>query len=389
MEIYIQQVDIKKNCPKFYTDKFIREPEQKKAYITWKEFDPRFDVEYSWVKTLGQPLRTKYPENIVEPYERARQNLLAHYRAFKKSKIDLTNNCFYDLVPSPLLEGLVAARNKLSEYVWNNTEISEALYQTLKRAHRLALHSGEYRLLFDYDWISSNSFSKKVRDFKLLTGKNQVFYNIFGTKTGRFTTKKTSFPILTISRDLRKAIIPRNDLFVVFDYNAAEARTMLGLLNQPQPQKDIHSYHADLISTTRDQAKKTFFSWLYDLKKTNDFFSTLYDREKLIKNYYNNSQITTPYGRSIEVSREKSINYLLQSTTNDLAIENFCKVANFLKDKKSLICFTIHDSLVLDFTSEDAEHLPAIKEILQKTKYGEMPCSMHLGKNLKELRSIE
>ena len=164
---------------------------------------------------------------------------------------------------------------------------------------------------------------------------------------------------------------------------------MLVLLGENQPQQDLHEHHSVLTSLSREECKKTFFSWLYDQKKTHAVFDSLYNRRALADTHYMAGSIKTPYGREISVTREKAVNYLIQSTTNDLVVENFHKVATFLKDKKTLTCFAIHDSLVLDVASSEVPLLKEILAILQKTKYGNMPCSFQLGDNLKNLRSLQ
>mgnify|MGYP007000094991 len=53
-----------------------------------------------------------------------------------------------------------------------------------------------------------------------------VDYDIFGTVTGRMTTKRGSFPALNLKRELKKHVRPNNDVFLELDFNAAEIRTM-------------------------------------------------------------------------------------------------------------------------------------------------------------------
>ena len=44
-------------------------------------------------------------------------------------------------------------------------------------------------------------------------------YDVWGSVTGRLTTKPDSFPILTLNKGFRSLIAPNNDLFVELDAN--------------------------------------------------------------------------------------------------------------------------------------------------------------------------
>ena len=51
-----------------------------------------------------------------------------------------------------------------------------------------------------------------------------VDYDIFGTVTGRLTTKRDSFPMLNLKREFKRFVTPKNDVFLELDFNAAEIR---------------------------------------------------------------------------------------------------------------------------------------------------------------------
>ena len=60
-----------------------------------------------------------------------------------------------------------------------------------------------------------------------------------------------------------------------------------------------------------------------------------------------------------------------------------------LRDKKTTIAFTLHDSIILDMSKEDAIMLREIKKQFEKTRWGDFASTCKIGKdfgNLKELK---
>ena len=210
----------------------------------------------------------------------------------------------------------------------------------------------------------------------LLENDKRIAYKQFGTKTGRLTTKKGSFPILTLPQPLRKAIKPQNDFYVEIDFNGAEVRTLLGLLDKPQPTGDIHEFHLENIFntlTSRREAKEAFFAWLYGSKKAANVeqskqLDTYYEKHKILNKFYNNGTVTTLFGKKIpNVSQHHAVKYLL-SRYGD-----------------SEVAFLIHDAIVLDMRKEDLGVLKDILKLTKSTNFGEFVVNVKKGKNLGEM----
>ena len=189
---------------------------------------------------------------------------------------------------------------------------------------------------------------------------------------------------------MRALIKPRNDLFAVFDFNAAEIRTLLSLSGIEQPQGDLHEWNRKNIyknSISRDESKQKFFAWLYN-HNSDDSLDAFYDRKKVIEKYWNGTSINTDFGREIKTDERLALNYILQSTTNDAIMESLVKSYFNLKNFKGNLAFVIHDSVVLDCKREDASLLERFKENLEETRLGKFPCSFHIGKDFAKLRKI-
>ena len=226
----------------------------------------------------------------------------------------------------------------------------------------------------------------------LLESSHFVDYNIYKSKTGRLTTRRGSFPILTLDKNFRSVVTPNNDLFVEFDFNAAELRTLLGLCEKEQPNQDIHDWnvrHVYKSQTTRENAKQRVFSWLYNPKAVDNKLNSFYDRDFVLQKYFDGSHVQTFFGRDIPADNHHALNYIIQSTTSDLFLRRVLEVDRFLKDKKSDICFTIHDSLVIDLAEEEKYLIPEIKKVFSDTELGTFKVNISAGKdfgNMKELK---
>jgi hypothetical protein len=227
---------------------------------------------------------------------------------------------------------------------------------------------------------------------KLNAVRNTVSYNQHGSVTGRLTLDKGSFPILNLPKNFRKVLKPRNDFLVEFDYNAAELRTMLALMEMEQPQEDIHNWNIRHIfkdGCSREEAKKRVFGWLYNPQSQDDLLNKAYNRDEVLSKYWDGTRVTTPFGRVIEAGEHYALNYLIQSTTSDLVLEQVLKVSEFIEETPSKIVFLIHDSFVLDIPAESRYNIPEIKNIFASNRFGEYRVGVRVGKDFGSMKEIK
>jgi hypothetical protein len=173
------------------------------------------------------------------------------------------------------------------------------------------------------------------------------------------------------------------------DYNAAEVRVLLGLSGEEQPKNDIHEWNAERLGITREEAKKEIFSWLYGSKKIDTKkYENYFGLNKLMEQKYDGRIITSLYGRKIESDQFHSLNYLIQSSTTELFLDQVSKINKILKDKKSFISFLVHDSVVIDLAKEDKKLINIILSTFAKTKLGTFPVNISAGKDYGQLRKL-
>lgn len=309
----------------------------------------------------------------VELFLTYEKKMEAHQKAAMAAKVSLEEECFFDLLPEHQLTRWFSLRQQALENLYKATEKEED-YDILHKAHVLTTNIAQQNITFG-------------------TKTGRVLYNIFGSATGRLTTKKGSVPVLTLKKEQRELLRPQNDAFVELDLNAAEVRMLIALSGREQPQGDIHEWVVENVfngEIERSKAKIELFAWLYNPSSSKSRFDQIFSRQ-IFRDFFapEDEVLTTPFGRRLHVEQRKAQNYLLQSTTSDQVLENAYKIQKMLRSKKSKIAFTLHDSIILDMSKEDAIMLRDIKEQFEQTRWGNFMSTCKIGKdfgNLKELK---
>ncbi len=386
-----QTLDTKKECASVYVGgKITDDYEIDTLTGTWSPSPHYKGLNYASIWAAGESLDACCPDELKEEWEYVNKKAAAFLNSFRNGKVDLKEVCFYDLIPESFLTQFYSLKNKITSHVFetykrpSNHDFVSDLILFLKR-----LESQKLNL----DFKNLDMTNSKVRNAlpKIKNSPNHVSYNAWGTITGRLTTNKNSFPILTLNRELRPVIRPTNDCFVELDYNAAEIRVLFALLGQDQPSEDVHEWISSNIFDNkydRDESKKKVFAWLYNPKAKNKKLNDYLNRDALYDKYYIDGKVKTPYGREIQVDEDKAVNYLIQSTTSDLFLTSALKVDKMLQGRKSKVCFCIHDSLVLDYDSSERAIVEEIINQFSNTRYGFFKTNFSLGRDFGSMRKV-
>ena len=392
--MFFQTLDDKSECVGVYTNgKLFFDSMPEGISKTWRHSGALTDtdIEYAWIYVGGQNLQQVCPEHYNKALKSSQAKFKAYLKSFKIAKINLRELCFFDLVPHDFLLEFCEIKNKITQHVFDNFEKPEN-YDHLSSVHRL-LHKIKFNDLL-LDTKDSRNLLINSRDRtriqKLMNGPRFIDYNLFGTATGRLTTFSNSFPILTLKKQLRQIVKPKNDWFMSLDYNGAEIRTVLALSNEPQPDYDIHLWNCENVfggHVEREEAKERFFAWLYNPEST-EIENNFYDRDKLLDEYYSDGHINTPFKRCIEVERRKAFNYLIQSTTSDIVLQQALKLDDFLNDKKSFISHIVHDEIVIDLDNSERDLVPLMRNIFENNTFGTFMSNVAAGKNYYDLKEL-
>lgn len=363
---------------------------------TWKYTgsiqDP--EIKYAWLYTGGKNLQEACPESLKEELNEVQKTFKAYLLSFKIARIDLRQNCFFDLVPSDFLMQFCEVRNKITKHVFDNYEQPDN-YDQLDSFYKLIHKISYQKLNINVDGcrhlMTTTSDREDIKN--LVKNKSHyVSYNLFGTVTGRLTTQRDSNPILTMKAKFRELIKPTNDWFVSLDYNGAEVRTFLSLSGHDQPQEDIHSWNMRHLyggsPVDRDEAKVRFFSTLYNVNDMS-LNGSVYNREGVLSKFYTDGKINTPTGRQIEVEQRKALSYLIQSTTSDLTLDRAVALDKALENTKSKVAFVVHDEVVLDIAEEDKEKIPELKAMFENNKLGNFMANTKAGKSYGKMMELK
>ena len=392
-----QILDEKRNCPLVYHSNRLTNkplPKSKEELRTWSYGDFIGDkpVQYAQFYCGGRTIDEICPDLMLDEWQAVRKKLKAFYRSVREAKLNLDEHCFYDMVPEQFLLDYCAIKNKITQYIFNVYE-KPANYDFLVNLKKISYEISKRKLDLDLSTLTPRMHEYRVRQFakKVKKSNPQIQYNIFGSKTGRLTTLKGSFPILTMDKSFRKIIKPKNDWFVEFDFNAAELRVLLGLLGKEQPQEDIHTWNAKNVyhdSVTREEAKKRIFAWLYNPESQDKLSSKSYDRGLILKSHWDGDKVHTIYNRTIEADEYHALNYTIQSTAADLFCTQMLKVWEKIKTSNSHIAFCIHDSLIIDFSEKDMNILLDLKRTFSETDLGNFMVGVKVGKSFGEMKEL-
>jgi len=392
--LLFQALDEKEKCVGIYSEGEIYKDLPDEGNETWKyaSFLKDLPIEYANIYCEGKDLGEVCPPELKEDYDRIWSKLKAFYKSFAIAKVSLQDHCFFDLVPEGFLKEFCLMKDKITRHVLDTYPRPEN-YQNMVDITKLTTDIKYQKLNIDLSVLNNELADPRTKDFyrKIHRTEPYIKYNPFGTKTGRLTTQKHSFPILTMDKKFRKIVKPNNNWFVELDYNAAEVRVMLGLLGKEQPYIDLHDYNAYELfggQVTRDEAKKKLFSWLYNPNAEDEVLSKLYDRAAVKEMFWDGRMVKTMFHREIPSDEYHALNYIIQSTCSDLIMDRAIAINEMLEGKKTKIAFIIHDSIVLDYADEDGDFINMVYWEFMTTPFGRFKTNASGGRNFGEMKDL-
>ena len=123
-----QALDNKSECAGVYVDgQLCYNDMPENLSETWSYSNllkQRKDIEYAYLY-CGKPIEEICPERFRERFDTCTDKLKAFLRSFQISKIDMNDNCFYDMVPPRFLLEYCEIKNKITKHILDNYEKPE------------------------------------------------------------------------------------------------------------------------------------------------------------------------------------------------------------------------------------------------------------------------
>ncbi len=400
-----QTLDDKRDCVGVYLDGellYDEVPESLSQTWDYSTFLRDTSVEFAKLYCGGKSLEEVCPPHLRIQWATVRDKLRAYHRSFQIAKVPLSENCFFDLVPERFLLDYCEVRNRITQHVFDtyerpaNYDFTRQLVEALDDIRYQKLNVSMDGIRDIYYKTATRKFLKKIQKYS-----PYCKYNVWGTKTGRLTNMPGTFPILTLDKQYRSILKPNNDWFLELDYNAAELRVAMALAGQDQPEDDIHQWNMDNIfgSMDRQEAKRRIFGWLYGGKNmtgslgTNDgtvgkLLEETYGRERIVGEHWTGTHVHTRFGRSIPSDHHHSLSYIIQSSCVDVVLRRLIQISERLRDLKSRVAFTLHDSIVIDLSNEDRGLIPELINLFGQNELGHFKVNVQAGRDFGTMRAL-
>ena len=390
-----QLLDDRNDCYGIYGNgEFIydRIPDNIRGTWNWDVRLNNRNIDYASIYCRGKSLSEVAPENLRHRLEIRESKIKSFVKSAIISKINMNEHCLFDVIPEQHLMHYCEVKNEVCQWVFDNHH-KPLNHGFMVDMFQMAHDISQNPVIINQEAlkIASKHDNKARVLLSSLNGKNKpILYDIWGSKTGRLTTKKGSFPIMNLKKEIANCVVPKNDIFVQFDLNGAEIRTFISLSTGTHPEGDIHLWNMENILTNiteRDVAKKKFLAWFYN-PNSDAIKSEHYDRKLLLEKHYNNGFVSTPFGRKIEADDFYALNYLLQSSSSDNCMKQACKINKFLQSTNSFLHSVVHDSITIDLSFDDRHVLPQVQEIFEDTELGWFKSSATAGRNLRDMMEV-
>lgn len=285
-------------------------------------------------------------------------------------KLDLIHN-FFKGHPRP---NTLVPVNKHYEWCQNLFEQFESNFDL----NTNKFYNDNMTLLFNLIEKEGLGIDKQLFENHFYKTDSNVVYTKYNIKT--FTKRPSNsfngvnFLALNKSDGSRKAFIPKSDVFVEFDLSSYHLVIIARLIGYSfDGIENIHQHFADQYGVDYETAKQITFKQMYgniDEKYSHiQFFSKIKEYINLIwKSFKDDGFFECPSSKWIfyddgKLTPNKLFNYTIQNEETSQNLELIKEIIKLCWNRKSKLVLYIYDSFIFDFSYEDYDLIPQIKQI--------------------------
>jgi hypothetical protein len=341
------------------------------------------DTDYAFVWSQGKTLEQACPPELLDEFQATSKKIKNFFKSFRTVGLKVSSCDIRQIIPEKLIIKHLRQKNKICEHIFETHKKPEN-YDFMSNLHKFCVQLEQEPLNINFKNISS------VPE-QLQRCSQYIKFDPYKAITGRLTTKPWSFPIHNLKKDYRALIEPSNNCLIELDYNACELRVLLSILGKEQPDIDIHQWNATHIfkqDLSREEIKKKTFSWLYNEKSLDKALDFVYSKQAAKLKHFKSGFVETLFKRKIETKEDNALNYIIQSTASDLFLRQAIKINKILENRASNILFTLHDSLIIDFSFKDKSIIKELINVFSNTELGKFKVNTSAGKNFGNMKEL-
>ena len=168
-----QIMDDKKECfavfskGTFYYDNF---PKEMSHTWSYNEKLSQADITYFYLWVQGKNLADVCPEHLKARYSSSHRRIKAQFKSFQEAKINISDVCFYDLVPDKQLLNYFDCKNEICEWIHEN----------YKKPDNYRLLHDTYQTIYDISKRPLNINKHKLYNYAKRDNKARNLWGTFG-----------------------------------------------------------------------------------------------------------------------------------------------------------------------------------------------------------------
>jgi hypothetical protein len=259
--------------------------------------------------------------------------------------------------------------------------------------------------------IDKESFNTRFNIEQKYSVKDDIIYTSYNTNN--LTTRPSNsfnginFAALNKADKTRESFIPKNDVFIEFDYSAYHLLIISKMINYQFKTNDPHTELGEIYfntsSLTKEQyleSKKISFRQIYGgieeqylnseyFKKTSEMINTCWE-------IFNKSgEIYSPIsskrfikGKLNNMNPQKLFNYIIQSIETYFNMKTLTLIQEHIQKNNyiSNVALYLYDSFLIDYNVKDGKNvILEIKQIIEKNGF---TCKAKYGEDYNSLKKI-